>query len=60
MPKYKSLKEIHKYLIDNNLFHKDEDYLIKKGIIRKKESDKQNPAHSYEKPQILDQNGEIY
>lgn len=60
MPKYKTLKEIHQFLINNNLFHKDEKYLIKKGIIRKKESDKQNPAHSYKKPQILDQNGEIY
>tara|TARA_B100000676_G_C18051005_1_gene831177 strand:- start:113 stop:304 length:192 start_codon:yes stop_codon:yes gene_type:complete len=55
-----SLKEIHQYLIDNNYFHYNEDYLIKKGIILKKESNKEKPASLPEKSQILSSDGEIY
>ena len=55
-----SLKEIHQYLIDNNYFHKSEDYLIKKGIILRKESNKQKSASLSEKSEILSPNGEIY
>ena len=55
-----SLKEIHQYLIDNNYFHHNEDYLIKKGIILKKESNKEKPASLPEKSQILSSDGEIY
>ena len=58
--KLKSLKEIHQYLIDNNYFHKDEDYLIKKGIIRKKDNKKQSGSSLCGKSQILSLNGEIY
>ena len=58
--KLKSLREIHQYLIDNNYFHKDEDYLIKKGIIRKKDNKKQTASSLPEKSQILSPNGEIY
>ena len=58
--KLKSLKEIHQYLIDNNHFHSSEDYLIKKGIIKKKESNKEKPASLSEKSQILSPDGEIY
>jgi len=60
MPKYKTIKEIHKFLIDNNLFHRDENYLIKKKIILPKESDKENRSSLYKKPQILSDKGEIY
>ena len=58
--KNKSLKDIHQYLIDNNYFHCSDNYLINKGIIKQKDNDKQNSAHLYKKPQILNQNGEIY
>jgi hypothetical protein len=60
MPKYKTLKEIHKYLIKNNLFHRDDDYLIKKKILLRQESKKETPSSLYEKPQILTDRGEIY
>ena len=58
--KLKSLKEIHQYLIDNNYFHKDDYYLIKKGIISKKDNKKQPASSLYKKSQILSPNGEIY
>ena len=58
--KLKSLKEIHQYLIDNNYFHKDDYYLIKKGIISKKDNKKQPASSLYKKSQILSHNGEIY
>ena len=60
MSKYKTLKEIHKFLIKNNLLHQSEDYLIKKKILLPKESKKQNLAHLSEKPQILTDKGELY
>ena len=60
MPKYKTLKEIHKFLIDNDLLHKNENFLIKKKIILPKESNKENCSSLYKKPQILSQDGEIY
>ena len=55
-----SLKEIHQYLIDNNYFHSSEYYLIKKGIISKKDNKKQTASSLPEKSQILSPNGEIY
>jgi hypothetical protein len=55
-----SLKEIHQYLIDNNYFHSSEYYLIKKGIISKKDNKKQGGSSLCEKSQILSSNGEIY
>ena len=55
-----SLKEIHQYLIDNNYFHYDDYYLIKKGIISHKDNDKEKPASLPEKSQILSSDGEIY
>lgn len=55
-----SLKEIHKYLIDNNYFHKNDNYLIKKGIISEKDNKKQTASSLCEKSQILSPNGEIY
>lgn len=58
--KLKSLREIHQYLIDNNYFHCDDYYLIKKGIISHKDNDKEKPASLPKKSQILSPNGEIY
>ena len=60
MAKYKTLKEIHKFLIDNNLFHRDENYLRKKKILLHQESDKQTSPSLHEKPEILTDRGEIY
>lgn len=55
-----SLKEIHKYLIDNNYIHVSDNYLIKKGIISRQDNKKQTASSLREKPQILSPNGEIY
>ena len=60
MAKYKTLKEIHKFLIDNDLFHKDNDYLIKKKILLRQESNKQDFPSLSEKSKILTNRGEIY
>ena len=60
MSKYKTLKEIHKFLIDNDLLHRNENYLIKKKILLRQESKKETPSSLYEKPEILTDRGEIY
>ena len=60
MSKYKTLKEIHKFLIDNDLFHRDENYLMNKKILLSEESKKQTDSSLYEKPQILTDRGELY
>ena len=60
MSKYKTLKEIHKFLIDNNLLHQSENYLRKKEMLLREESKKQPLARLYEKPQISHHKGEIY
>jgi len=50
--KFSSLKEIHNYLIKNDLMHQSEDYLIKKKILLPKESKKQEDSSSCESRQI--------
>ena len=55
-----SLKEIHQFLIKNNLFYKDFNYNKKKEQLLPKESNKENPASLYKKSQISSLNGEIY
>jgi len=52
-----SLKEIHQFLIKNNLMHKNFNYKKQTPL---QESKKENSAHSCEKPQISDGRGEIY
>ena len=60
MPKYKTLKEIHKFLIDNNMLHQKENYLMNKKILLSEESKKQTDSSLCEKPQILTDRGELY
>ena len=60
MPKYKTLKEIHKFLIDNNMLHQNENYLMNKKILLSEESKKQTDSSLYKKPQILTDRGELY
>tara|TARA_Y100000296_G_scaffold68766_1_gene82107 strand:+ start:237 stop:422 length:186 start_codon:yes stop_codon:yes gene_type:complete len=55
-----SLKEIHKFLIDNNLFHKDFNYNNKKEQLLPQESKKQTASSLRDKSQILTNRGEIY
>jgi hypothetical protein len=55
-----SLKEIHKYLIDNNYIHMSDKILIKKQIIAPQESKKQTSSSLSNKSQILPNKGEIY
>jgi hypothetical protein len=55
-----SLKEIHKYLIDNNYIHMSDKILIKKQIIAPQESNKQTSSSLSNKSQILPNKGEIY
>ena len=55
-----SLKEIHKYLIDNNYIHMSDKILIKKQIIAPQESKKQTASSLSNKSQILPNKGEIY
>lgn len=55
-----SLKEIHKYLIDNNYIHMSDKILIKKKIISPLVCKKQTPPSLCNKPQILLNNDEIY
>jgi hypothetical protein len=55
-----TLKEIHKYLIDNNYIHMSDKILIKKQILAPQESKKQTPPSLCDKPQILTDKSEIY